>query len=87
MEEVAILKQEEQEGGWKFTVGVNGAQFTVFTPEEYWQKLSRGGEDPAEFVRRSFRFLLERESKEEILSSFNLKDIEKYFPEYPTEIQ
>lgn len=36
-----------------------------------------------ELVEESFRFLLDREPKESILSSFGLSTIERYFPEYP----
>lgn len=43
--------------------------------------------DAAELVRRSFEFLLEREPKESILSSFELSVIGRYFPEYPDEIR
>lgn len=38
-------------------------------------------------LKASFEFLLEREPKESILGSFNLSVIERYFPEYPDEIQ
>jgi hypothetical protein len=34
-------------------------------------------------VDASFRFLLERESKESILRQFALSDIERYFAEFP----
>jgi hypothetical protein len=34
-------------------------------------------------LEASFGFLLERESKESILSTFDLPVIERYFPEYP----
>lgn len=47
-----------------------------------------GGESAAEqLLKASFEFLLEREPKDSILSSFHLSVIERYFPEYPTEIQ
>jgi hypothetical protein len=47
-----------------------------------------GGQATAErLVEASFEFLLERESKESILRSFNLSDIERYFPEYPKQIR
>jgi hypothetical protein len=36
-----------------------------------------------ELLTASFAFLLERESKESILSRFELPVIERYFPEYP----
>ena len=47
------------------------------------------GEDvaPETLVEKSFEFLLEREPKESILSSFDLNVISKYFPEYETEIR
>ena len=40
------------------------------------------GQAPEELVRRSFEFLLERESKESILREFDLSVIQRYFPEY-----
>jgi hypothetical protein len=43
--------------------------------------------DPTDLVRRSFAFLLEREPKESILSSFDLMVISRYFPEYEAGIQ
>ena len=47
-----------------------------------------GGKATAErLVEASFEFLLEREPKESILRSFNLSDIERYFPEYPKQIR
>ena len=33
-------------------------------------------------IKKSFEFLLERESNESILRSFDLEEIENYFPEY-----
>jgi hypothetical protein len=40
------------------------------------------GSTPEELLDASFRFLLEREPKEAILSRFELPVIERYFPEY-----
>lgn len=40
-----------------------------------------------EVILASFEFLLEREPKESILSSFELPIIGRYFPEYPAEIR
>lgn len=46
-----------------------------------------GGDARAEaLLEASFRFLLEREPKEAILSRFEISVIESYFPEYPEEI-
>jgi len=40
------------------------------------------GQTAEELVRRSFEFLLQRESKESILREFDLSVIQRYFPEY-----
>ena len=52
-----------------------------------YQHLAGDEATPEELVRESFRFLLERESKESILRSFNLTVIARYFPEYQQEIK
>lgn len=46
-----------------------------------------GGADAEALIEESFRFLLEREPKEAILSTFELSVISRYFPEYPDEIR
>jgi hypothetical protein len=46
-----------------------------------------GGASAQDLVEESFRFLLERESKESILRDFDLSVIADYFPEYPQEIR
>jgi hypothetical protein len=45
-----------------------------------------GGDDVADLVKRSFEFLLARESNTSILREFDLSTIEHYFPEYAREI-
>jgi hypothetical protein len=49
-------------------------------------RLAGGKVEPEELVRRSFKFLLEREPKESILKRFDLSVISRYFPEYEREI-
>ena len=46
------------------------------------ERLSPGAEDPDDVLRRSFEFLLEREPRTSILSSFDLPVIGRYFPDY-----
>jgi hypothetical protein len=46
-----------------------------------------GAADPTELVRRSFAFLLAREPKTAILSTFDLPVIARYFPEYEERIR
>jgi hypothetical protein len=49
-------------------------------------RLARPGESVEQFVRRCFEFLLEREPKEAILTSFDIADISRYWPEFEEEI-
>jgi hypothetical protein len=45
-----------------------------------------GGSTAEGLIAASFRFLLDRETKESILSEFDLSVIGRYFPEYPDRI-
>lgn len=40
-----------------------------------------------ELVRRAFEFLLEREEPQQILKSFELADVSRYFPEFWDEME
>lgn len=40
-----------------------------------------------ELIKKSFEFLLKRESKQSILSRFNLRVIGNYFPDFEEEIK
>ena len=55
---------------------------TVTVDPDYYTKLTGGGGSPETLVKKSFEFLLERESNTSILSSFDLPVIGRYFPEY-----
>jgi len=55
--------------------------------DEYYKELTNGKISKEELIRKSFEFLLERETKESILSSFDLSIISKYFPEYEIELK
>jgi hypothetical protein len=46
-----------------------------------------GGASAEALLCESFRFLLEREGPDDILRSFEIGVIERYFPEYPSEIR
>lgn len=70
------VRIEEPGGSSRHTVTVTAGERKRYAP----------GVDPVELVRASVRFLLEREPKEAILSSFSLSTIEGYFPEYRDEI-
>jgi len=62
-------------------------EHTVTLDDDYYRDLTQGNMTKEELVKRSFEFLLERESKESILSRFNLKVVKRYFPEFESEIR
>ena len=84
---IQIKKKNGQE--FMVTVGEGGSktEYAVTLGGEYYQRLAGGKITEEELIKKSFRFLLKRESKESILSKFNLKVIKKYFPEYEEEIK
>ena len=84
---VGVLLKDEGDG-WVATVSVNDATATIHRVRISRAELERyGGGDVAELVRRSFEFLLARESNTQILREFTLGDVERYFPEYAKEIR
>jgi hypothetical protein len=49
-------------------------------------RLTNGGCPSEHLVEAAFRFLLERESKEAILSRFDISVISQYFPDFETKL-
>ena len=70
-----------------FLVTVDGIDFSVTVDDDYYQELTEEKCSKEELVKASFKFLLDREAKESILKSFNLKVISSYFPEYADRIK
>lgn len=60
----------------------------VTMDKDYYMDLTEKGRIiPEEFVKKSFEFLLDRESKDSILRQFDIAQINDYFPEYEKEIK
>lgn len=66
---------------------VEASFHTVSLEKAYYERLTQGSVTPERLVEISFKFLLERESKESILRHFDLPRIGSYFPEYEREIK
>ncbi|MFW5431558.1 MAG: hypothetical protein ACKE5M_05975 [Methylophilaceae bacterium] len=64
----------------------NTTEHVVNVDPAYAQKLTGGNMPAADLVKKSFEFLLERESSNSILRSFDLGVINRYFPAYEREI-
>ncbi len=90
-EPITIKNQSETGDGWQFSVEVgnppSSKEYSVTVNNNDFQRLTGGNVDPSELVKKSFEFLLARESKESILRQFNIKIISNYFPEYEKEIK
>jgi|SRR4030042_1087419 len=54
----------------------------VTLPKDLYIRLTGGLKSPEELVRTSFQFLLNKEPKENILPTFDLSQIQGFFPEY-----
>ena len=87
---IEVEKIEETDDQWQFQVTVSqqasSSHHQVSLAHDDWKRLTDGEEKPESLIERSFRFLLEREPKESILSQFDLIIINRYFPEYESEI-
>jgi hypothetical protein len=67
--------------------GQRATTHQVTVPERLGERLELREDDLERVVRESFRFLLEREPATSILRQFSLRDISRYFPEYPRELE
>jgi hypothetical protein len=80
---------------WRYEIEItesdgSGSQTThqVTMDKNYYMDLTENGRIiPEEFVKKSFEFLLERESKDSILRRFDIVQINDFFPEYEKEIK
>ena len=84
-----IEVKRKYENEFIVTVEEDGSRtkYVVTVDDEYHEKLTQGKKTKEELIKRSFQFLLKREPKESILSRFNLKVINRFFPEYESEIK
>ncbi len=81
MNKILIKNKEENENSWIFLVNIDGSEYVVTVDKEYYKELNISITID-ELIKKSFQFLLERESKESILKKFNINIIKQYFPEY-----
>lgn len=91
MPEIEVTELKTDADGWEYDVLVRedntSSAHKVIVGRAYYEQITGGETAPAELVEKSFEFLLERESKESILSRFDLTIISAYFPEYENRIK
>lgn len=61
-------------------------QHRVSVAPAYLRELDVASHPAIRVIEEAFRFLLEREPNTSILASFELREIERYFPEFRAEI-
>ena len=67
--------------------GDTKTEHAVSLDDDYYKDLSQEKITKEALIKKSFEFLLKRESKESILSRFNLRLINRYFSEFDEEIR
>jgi hypothetical protein len=86
-----IEPNKETLSSWIFEVTVldsGGRHILKITlDKEYHKTLTQGKVLPLILVQESVFYLLEREPVTSILSEFNIKEINKYFPKFEDEIK
>lgn len=92
MTEIAVRCEPAGRDAWSCDVeladaGTVVSRHTVRVSKSDLRRLAPDDAEPDELVRRSFRFLLEREAPSMILRSFDLTDIARYFPEFERELR
>ncbi len=90
MANIVVQAAQSDDRTYNFKVDViegdSNTSHKVELSKQDYENLTDGKITPQELVQCSFEFLLEREPKESILSSFNILVISRYFPEYSREI-
>ncbi len=77
------INYSDSGSGWLAHVTVTAPTKTSHVVRVSPGELERyGGGDVHELLRRSFEFLLDKESNTSILREFDLTTIERYFPDY-----
>jgi len=77
--------------GWKADVmvveGTSRTKHKVTLSKPDRQRLGGLSQPPEVLLEETFRFLLAREPKESILRAFDVSDVQRYFPDFPAEMQ
>lgn len=91
MAEIIIEKKSDTPSGWEFVVSVTSndstTTHTVSVAKEDWMSLTEEQITPETLIIKSFEFLLERESNESILRTFDITVISQYFPDFEKTIK
>lgn len=90
MVEIEVTRADVEQFMSRFNVRVaeddTATEHVVTLSGADYERLGKGFRSPEAFVRESFAFLLEREPKEQIMTSFDVSQIRTFFPEFESDI-
>ena len=66
--------------------GDNEHEYDVTVHGQDYERITKRQCSMQEFVEKAFRYLLERESPSEIMHSFDIMEIQKYFKDFEMEV-
>lgn len=88
---ITITEINQTDDSWTFMVelghGEGAAEYMIDLDREYWTKMTARRIEPADFVILTFKFLLEKETKELILKRFNMSDVAGHYPSFELEVK
>jgi hypothetical protein len=91
---VTLPPSDDNSSHWRYHVEItesdgSGSETSheVSMGKDYYMRLTDRRMIPEEFIKKSFEFLLARESRDSILQQFDISQINNYFPEYEKEIK
>ena len=86
MEPIQIFKKTGNSAEWEYTVLLGHESddigFLVKINQQHWEVLTSGRMAPEHLIKNCFRFLLKKRSKYSIPRVFDLREIEKLFPDF-----
>ena len=90
MAEIEIGPETEGKHNWAYQVTVFDAgrrhRYDVTLSFQDYDHWSHGSIPPSKVVEKAFKFLLQREPADAIMSKFDCSVIRRYFPEVDTEL-
>ena len=84
---VRVSTEDQAREGYSLEVQREKKKFFLGAKTRRYKDLSQEKITKETLIKKSFEFLLKRESKESILSRFNLRLINRYFSEFDEEIR
>ena len=91
LDNIRVTEVSQREDGWTFLVELGNGDglidYMVDFDKSHWDRLTNKRVEPAELVKLTFQFLLEKEPKELIAKKFNIADVSGHFPNFENEIK